>query len=76
MTEFKNLERGFEDAPRIGRPSTTTTDENIEAVERIAMHNRQVTVRRVAEELGIPKTIIHEIMAINWVRRRFAHGGY
>ena len=62
VAEFKNPERAFEDAPRMGRPSTITTDENIEAVERIVMRNRQVSVRRLAEELLIPKTIIHEIM--------------
>ena len=53
-----NPERGFEDTPRMGRPSTITTDENIEAVERIVMRNRQVSVRRLPEELGI----IHELM--------------
>ena len=58
MAEFKNSERDFEDVPRMRRPSTITTDENIEAVERIVMRNRQVSVRRLAEEL----TIIHEIM--------------
>ena len=35
VAELKDLERGFEDAFRMGRPSTITTDENIEAVERI-----------------------------------------
>ena len=62
VTEFKDPERGFEDAPRMGRPSTITTDENMEAIERIVMRNRQVSIRRPAEELAIPKTIIHEIM--------------
>ena len=60
--EFKNLERVFEDAPRMGRPSTITTQENIESVEQIVMRNRQVFVRGVAEELPILKIIIHEIM--------------
>ena len=62
VAEFKDPERGFEDALRMGRPSTITADENIEAVERIVMRNRQVSVRRLAYELGILKTIIHEIM--------------
>ena len=26
------------------------------------MRNRQISIRRLVEELGIPKTIIHEIM--------------
>ena len=62
MAEFKNPERGFEDAPRMGHPSIITTNENIEAVERILMRDRQISVCRVAYELGIPRTTIHEIM--------------
>ena len=59
MAEFKVSERGFEDAARMGRrPSTITADENTEAVERIVMRDRQISIRRLAEEL----TIIHEIM--------------
>jgi histone-lysine N-methyltransferase SETMAR len=62
VAEFKDPERGFEDAPRTGRPPTTLTDENIEAVEQTVMRDRQISVRRVADELGIPKTSVHEIM--------------
>ena len=40
MAEFKLREHGFQDAPRMSRPSTITTQENIEAVERIVMRNR------------------------------------
>ena len=58
MPEFKDLEHGFEDAPRRGRPSTITANENIEAVERIVTHDRQISIRRLAEELAI----IHEFM--------------
>ena len=62
VAEFNNPEHAFEDAPRMGRPSTITTDENIEAIEWIVMHNRQVSVRRVAYKLGFPKTTIHETL--------------
>ena len=63
VDEFKDPEHGFEDAPRMGRrPSTITADESIEAVQRIVMRDRQISIRRVADELGIPKTTIHEIM--------------
>jgi hypothetical protein len=63
VNELKNPTRDFEDAPRTGRPPTTTTDENIEAVERIVMRDRQISVRRVVDELDIPKTIVHEILS-------------
>ena len=62
VAEFKDPERAFEDAPRMGCSSTITTDENVEPVERIIMRNRQVSVRRLTEELPIPKAIIHQIM--------------
>jgi len=63
VAEFKDPTRGFEDAPHTGRPPTTTTVENIEAVERVVMRDRQISVPRAADELGIPKTIVHEIMS-------------
>ena len=46
----------------MGRPSTITADENIEAVEGIVMRDRQISTRRVADELAIPKTTVYEIM--------------
>ena len=58
VAEFMNPECAFEDGPRMDRPSTITTQENIEAVERMVMRNRQVSVHRLAKELAI----IHEIM--------------
>ena len=39
VAEFKDPERGFEGGPRMGLPSTITTDENIEAVERTVMRD-------------------------------------
>ena len=48
FAEFKEVKRDFEDLPRTGCPSTITTDQNIEAVERIIVPDRQITVRRVA----------------------------
>ena len=62
VAEFKDPERAFEDALPMSHPSTITADENIETIERIVMRDRQISVRRLAEELGIPKTTIHEIM--------------
>ena len=58
MAEFKDPELGFEDTPRMDHPLTITANENIEAVERIVMGDRQISIRLLAEELAI----IHEIM--------------
>ena len=62
VAEFKDSERAFEGALRMDHLSIITTDENIEAVERIVMRNRQVSVRCLAYELAIPKSTFHEIM--------------
>ena len=63
VAEFNDPEHGFEDAPRMGRfPSTITTQQNIEAVQRIVMRHRQVSVRCLAEELAI----IHEVKDNQW----------
>ena len=62
LPEFNNPERGFEDAARMDRPSTITTGENIEDGGRIVMRDRQISARRIAHELAIPKTTIPEIM--------------
>ena len=62
MAEFKDPEHAFEDAPRMGCPSTIITDENIEAVERIVISDRHISIHRLAEELVILKITIHEIM--------------
>ena len=70
MGEFKDPERGFEDAPRMDCPSTITTDESIEAVERIVMRDQQVSIRRVAYELTIPKTTIHEFVNNHMVMKK------
>ena len=57
VAEFKDPERGFEDTPRMDHPSTITANESIEAAERIVMGDRQISIRRLTEELAI----IHEI---------------
>ena len=63
FAEFKDPERAFEDPPRMGCPSIITTDQNIQAVERIVMHDRQISVYRIAYKLAIPKTTVYEIIS-------------
>ena len=63
VAEFKHPGRAFEHPPRTGHPSIITTDENIEAVERIEMRDRQISVCRVAYELATPTTTVYEVMS-------------
>ena len=48
---------------RPGRPSTSTTNENTEAVKKIVMENRRITIREVAEDVGISVGSCHEIFS-------------
>ena len=55
----------------MGRPSTITADENIEAVEWIVMRDRQISIRRLAEELAIIHEIINNHMGMKKVCTRW-----
>ena len=53
---YNRFTKGREDVNddvRPGRPNTSTTDENIEAVKKIILVNRRVTIREVADDVGI-----------------------
>ena len=41
------------DDARPGRPSTSATNVNAEAVNKIVMENRRITLREVAQDVGI-----------------------
>ena len=51
------------DDARPGRPSTSTTNENTEAVMKIDMENRRITIREVAEDVGISVGSCHAIFS-------------
>ena len=81
LVRFKHLQRAFEDSSRTNRPSTITTDQSIQAVQQIVMHDRQISICHIDYELSIPTTTIYEIMSkylgikkasIRWVRKLFS----
>ena len=45
---FKEDRKDANDDARHGRPSTTTTDENIEAAKKMILDNRRITIREQA----------------------------
>ncbi|KAK5650165.1 hypothetical protein RI129_001194 [Pyrocoelia pectoralis] len=57
---------------RGGRPSTSTTDENIDEVKKIILANRRITVREVAEDLNISIGSSHSIFTNDVGMRRVA----
>ena len=53
---YYRLKEGREDVnnnARSNRPNIATTDENIEAVERMILDNRRITIREVADDVSI-----------------------
>ena len=60
---FQEGRENVEDEPRPGRPSTSTTDENVEAVKEIVLKNRRITIREVAEDVGISVGSCHDILS-------------
>ena len=54
--QYNRLKEGREhgnDDALTGRQSTSRTDENIEAVKKIILDNRRITIRKVADDVGI-----------------------
>ena len=50
---FKDGREEMEDDRRSGRPSTSRTDENVERVRQKVRSDRRITVRMIADELGM-----------------------
>ena len=50
---FQHRREDVEDDERPGRPSTSTTDENVEKVKEMVMNDRRITIREVADDVGI-----------------------
>ena len=51
--EFKRNRESIKDDPRSGRPSTSTTQENIEKIRDLIIEGRRLEIREIAETLGI-----------------------
>ena len=61
-----------DDDPCSGRPSALKTDDNVATVREVIRSNRLLTVREVAEEVSISKTLCHEIRTENLGMHRIA----
>ena len=52
----------MESDPRSGRPAISRTPENVECMRAAINENQQLTLRELEEALGIPWTIVSEIL--------------
>ncbi|UYV81547.1 hypothetical protein LAZ67_20001502 [Cordylochernes scorpioides] len=69
---FSEGRENVNDEDRAGRPSTSTTDEKINEVERMILANRRITVREVAEDLNMSIGSCHSIFINDLGMRRVA----
>ena len=53
---------GREDEPKSGKPCTSTTDTNIEKVRQLVRSDRHLTIRVIANEVGMDKETVHTIL--------------
>ena len=69
---FKSGRTSIEDDPKSGRPSKSMDDDNVEKVLAVIRQNRRLTVREVAEEVGLFKSSCHLILTEKRKMRRVA----
>jgi len=68
---FKDGWESVESDRRSGRPSTSRTPENVESVRAAINENQQLTVQEL-EDLGIPRTIVSQILTEDLGKKRVA----
>ena len=59
---FREGSDSVKDKERSGRPTTSRTDDNIAAVDKMVKEDRNGTSRLIADTLGIPKTVVLRIL--------------
>ena len=71
---FASGRKTAEDDPKSGRPSSTRTNHDVDRVNELVRSNRRLTVRMMAEELGLNQksvwTILIEDLGMRKVRAK------
>ncbi|XP_048243687.1 histone-lysine N-methyltransferase SETMAR-like [Haliotis rufescens] len=62
VKEFQRGRQSLEDDARSGRPSTSTSPENIDTVHTLVMENRRITLHELEETTGLSYGSIHNII--------------
>jgi len=67
---FREGREDVEDEERIGRPSTPRTSDNVAKVKAVLDSDRRLSVRLTADQVGLPKSIAHEIITTELQMRK------
>jgi len=59
---FRNFCESVEQEERLGRPSTSKTQENVERVSEMIRSNRRLTIREISEDLNISYGSVQNIL--------------
>jgi len=77
VQSFREGREDPKDNARSGRPSTSSGNENIDRVRSLMLSDRRLTVRMIAEELGLGKSSVHtnlmKHLEMNKVCAKIAH---
>jgi len=66
---FKDGRESVESDRRSGRPSTSRTPENVESIRAAINENQRLTMQEF-EDLGIPRTIVSQILTEDLGKKR------
>lgn len=73
--EFKHGRENFQDDPRSGRPSTSTTDENVAKIDRLVRADRRIKIKEIEREVSISRgsivSILHDALGLSKVCARW-----
>jgi len=67
---FREGREYVEDEERIGCPSTSHTLDNVAKVKAVLDSDRRLSVRLMADQVGLPKSIVQEIVTTELQMRK------
>ncbi|KAF2888143.1 hypothetical protein ILUMI_18030 [Ignelater luminosus] len=70
MKWFRHGREELKDEFRLRLLSTSSSDENMDRVLSCIFGDRRITVRMIAEELNLSKTVVHKVLDEEVVPRR------